>query len=208
MNERTLSEAIGIDAGAVEALGRAGVQTVQQLIDADPDTVAMASGIPVDRFRDWQQTARGSAARPGPSPAAKGWMVGVIGIVIAILLGWALIAIGSHRIAQAEKTRVASESKLQVAVSSAANDAIEQLRQARLAINATNWGSAQTALSKVDAKVTLIKQTAPDNLQSDADELRKLMDDVLNAVTQQSPDASAKLDALEAALDKMGQGRK
>jgi len=207
MSERTLSEAIGIDVGAVEALARAGVRTVQQLAEANVDTVAMASGIPVDRIRDWQQKARRRAPGPGPSPAAKGWMVGLIGVVIAIALGSILIKIGAAKIDSAKAIRVAAESKLQVAVASAADDAIEQLRQARLAVNGTNWGSAQTTLSKVDSKVTLIRQTAPDNRQSDADELRRLMDDVLSAVTQQSPDASAKLDSLEAALDRMREAK-
>jgi uncharacterized membrane protein YccC len=203
MSERSLSDAVGIDASAVEALGRAGVQSVQQLVDADPDAVAMASGIPVERIRDWQQRARRTGAKARPSPAAKGWLVGAIGVVVAIILGWALIGIGSRKIASAEQTRKAAEAKLDAAVAFAAEDAMTELRQARLSVNNQNWGSAQTMLMKVDGRIRLIQQVAPERRKKDADQVRQLMDDLLEAVSAQSADASQKVDALEAALDKM-----
>ncbi len=205
MSEPTLSDAIGIDPSAMEALGRAGVQTVQQLASADPEAVAAASGIPVERIRDWQKRARKAAARPGPSPVMKAWMVGVIGVGIAIIVGWALIAIGSARIRKAEEIRVTAESKLQFAVSFAAGEAMDELRQARLSLHNNDWGSAQSALSRVEDKVTLVEQVAPDSIKGDAGNVRQLMGDLQNAVTEQSPDASGKLDSLEAALDKMRQ---
>jgi hypothetical protein len=205
MSERTLSDAIGIDAGSVEALGRAGVQTIEQLADADPDTVAMASGIPVDRIREWQQKAQGPVVRPGPSPVAKGWMVGVIGVVIALALGWVLIAIGSAKIRKAEGIRAAAESKLRFAVSFGAEEAIEEIREARLSLHGNNWGSAQAVLSSVEDKVTLMEQVSPDGMKDDVANVRQLIGDLQNAVTQQSPEASNQLDELEAALDRMRQ---
>ncbi len=208
MGERTLSEAVGIDQAAVEGLARAGVHTVQQLADAEADAVAMASGIPAERIKDWQQKARRAGSRQGPSSAAKGWMVGLIGVAIAILLGYLLIWIGSRKLEQANNIRATSESKLQLAVSFAAGEAIDQLRQARLALHSNNWGSAQSALSGVEDKVTLIEQVAPDSMKDDVGNVRQLMGDLQNAVTQQSSEASTKLDSLEAALDKMKQGRK
>jgi len=203
MSERSLSDAVGIDASALEALGRAGVRTVRELADADPDAVAMASGIPVERIRDWQQRARRTGAKAGPSPVAKGWLVGAIGVVVAIILGWALIAIGSGKIRKADEIRVAAEHKLDAAVSVAAEDGMTELRQARLSVNNRNWGSAQTTMMKVDGRVRLIQQVAPERRKKDADEVRQLMDDLLEAVSAQSADASQKVDALEAALDKM-----
>jgi hypothetical protein len=205
MSEHTLSDAIGIDTGAVEALGRAGVRTVQQLADADPDAVAMASGIPVERIKDWQQKARRVGARRRPSPIAKAWLVGVIGVAIAVVLGWALIGIGSRKIGSAEQTRKAAEAKLDAAVAFAAEDAMAELRQARLSVNNRNWGSAQTILMKVDGRIRLIQQVAPDRRKKDADQVGGLMDDLMAAVSAQSGDASQKVDALEAALDKMRQ---
>jgi hypothetical protein len=203
MSERSLSDAVGIDASALEALGRAGVRTVRELADADPDAVAMASGIPVERIRDWQQRARRTGAKAGPSPVAKGWLVGAIGVVVAIILGWALIAIGSGKIRKADEIRVAAEHKLDAAVSVAAEDGMTELRQARLSVNNRNWGSAQTTMMKVDGRVRLIQQVASERRKKDAEEVRQLMDDLLEAVSAQSADASQKVDALEAALDKM-----
>jgi hypothetical protein len=205
MSQRDLSDVIGIDAGAVAALGRAGVQTVKQLADADPEAVAMASGIPAERIRDWQQRARRAGAKAGPSPVAKGWLVGVIGVAIAIMLGWALIGIGSRKIATAQQMRKAAEAKLDAAVAFAAEDAMAELRQARLSVSGQNWGSAQTILMKVDGRIRLIQQVAPDRRKKDADQVRGLMDDLMGAVSAQSAEASQKVDALEAALDRMRQ---
>jgi len=207
MAEQKLTQAVGIDQSAEDALARAGVRTIQQLAEADPEALAMASGVPVDRIRDWQHKARRAGARRGPSPVAKGWMVGLIGVLIAVLLGSALIAIGSKRIEEAEKTRVAAESKLQIALGFTADEAIDELRQARLALHNENWGSAQSVLSRVEDKVTLMEQVAPDRRRDEMSELRKLMGDLQTAIGAQSQDAAQKLDSLEAALDKMRQAR-
>ncbi len=124
-------------------------------------------------------------------------------IILAIILGSIMIAIGSNRIEEAEKIRVTAESKLGVAVSFAAEEAIEQLRQARLALHDENWGSAQRVLSSVEDKVTLIEQVAPERKLREVGELRNLMGDLQSSVSSQSKEANAKLDTLEAALDKL-----
>ena len=205
MSERKLSDALGVDQPVEEALARAGIRTLKELSEADTEAVATASGLPIDRIREWQDRAKRAGARPGPSPAVKGWMVGVIGVIVAIILGSILIAIGSNRIKKAEQIRVTAESKLGVAVSFAAEDAIEQVRQARLALHNENWGSAQRILSSVEDKVTLIEQVAPDRKRNEVSELRALMGDLQSAVSAQSGEASSKLDAMEAALDKLKQ---
>ena len=205
MSERKLSDALGVDQPVEEALARVGIRTLKELSEADTEAVATASGLPIDRIREWQEKAKRAGARPGPSPAAKGWMVGVIGVIVAIILGSILIAIGSNRIKKAEQIRVTAESKLGVAVSFAAEDAIEQVRQARLALHNENWGSAQRVLSSVEYKVTLIEQVAPDRKRKEVSELRTLMGDLQSAVSAQSGEASSKLDAMEAALDKLKQ---
>ncbi|MFB3880174.1 MAG: hypothetical protein ACE149_02870 [Armatimonadota bacterium] len=139
------------------------------------------------------------------SPVVKGWLIGTVGVVVAILLGWILIGIGSAKLRKAEEIRVAAENNLEVAVSSAAEDAMAELRQARLAVNNRNWGSAQTNLMKVDARVRLIQQLAPQRSRREAEQVRQLMDDVLAAASAQAEDTPQKVDALEAALDGMKQ---
>ena len=205
MSEGKLSEAIGIDETAVESLARANIRTLEDLSGADAEAAAMASGIPVERIREWQQKARRAGAKRGMGPVAKGWLVGVIGVAIAVLLGWVLMGIGSNRIKQAEQVKVAAESRLNVALSFVAGDAIDELRQARLALHNKNWGSAQMTLSGVEDKVTFLRQIAPegrkDEVSAAADQLAELQ----KAAGEQAKDVMERVDALEAALDAMTQ---
>ena len=206
MTERSLSDAVSIDPTAEETLARAGVRTLQELSDADPESLAMASGIPIGRIREWQQRARRAGARPARrSPLATGWMIAIIGLIIAILLGWALMSIGAARIKQAEQIRVAAESRLQIALSFAAKGAIDELRQARLALHNKNWGSAQTVLSRVEDHVTFMEQVAPEGKRKPVSEIRERIGELQRAVGEQSKDSVERLDALEAALDQLRQ---
>jgi len=200
MSEKKLPETIGIDQTAVEALARANIRTLQELSGADPEAAAMASGIPVERIREWQQKARRAGAKRGMGPVAKGWLVGVIGVVIAVLLGWALMAIGSNRIKQAEQVKVAAESRLNVALSFVAEEAIDELRQARLALHNKNWGSAQTTLSGVEDKVTFLRQIAPEGRKDKVSAMADQLAELQKAAGEQSKDVMERVDALEAAL--------
>ena len=85
MTEKPLSDALGIDASAQEALARANVRTLQELTSADPEALAMASGIPIDRIRDWQQRAKRAGAHPKRNPVLTGWMVAIVGFALPIL---------------------------------------------------------------------------------------------------------------------------
>jgi len=205
MSEGKLSEAIGIDETAVESLARANIRTLQELSGADPESAAMASGIPVERIREWQQKARRAGAKRGMGPVAKGWLVGVIGVLIAVLLGWVLMTIGSNRIKQAEQVKVAAESRLNVALSFVAVDAIDELRQARLALHNKNWGSAQMTLSGVEDKVTFLRQIAPDERKNEVSAVADQLAELQKAAGEQSKDVMERVDALEAALDAMTQ---
>jgi len=205
MSEGKLSEAIGIDETAVESLARANIRTLQELSGADPESAAMASGIPVERIREWQQKARRAGAKRGMGPVAKGWLVGVIGVLIAVLLGWVLMTIGSNRIKQAEQVKVAAESRLNVALSFVAVEAIDELRQARLALHNKNWGSAQMTLSGVEDKVTFLRQIAPDERKNEVSAVADQLAELQKAAGEQSKDVMERVDALEAALDAMTQ---
>lgn len=207
MSEKKLSEAIGIDETAVESLARANIRTLQDLSGAEPEAAAMASGIPVERIREWQQKARRAGAKPGMGPVAKGWLVGVIGVLIAVLLGWVLMTIGSNRIKQAEQVKVAAESRLNVALSFVTRDAIDELRQARLALHNKNWGSAQMTLSRVEDKVTFLGQIAPDGRKAEVSAATDLLTELQKAAGEQSKDVMERVDALEAALDAMTQAK-
>ncbi len=201
MSENRPFEPLGIDHSAVEALARADIRTPRQLSEADPEAVAMASGIPVERIRDWQQRARKAQAARGMSPVVKGWLVGVIAIAIAVLLGWALMAVGSARIREAAQIKATAESKLDIALSFVAGEAVEEIRQARLALHNKNWGSAQMALSRVEDKITMMGQVAPDGRKAEIDQLRSELTELQQAISDQARNTAERLDAMEAALD-------
>jgi len=204
MSQMDLSS-LGIDQAAIDALARANVRTLQDLQRADPEQAAMASGIPVERLRDWQRRARRLGVPQPRSPLARAWTTGVVLIIIAIVIGWALIAIGARRITNAKQIQTASESKLAIAVSYVAGEAMSQLRDARLAINKNNWGSAQIILSQVAEKVALMRQVAPtdevDAVQRISDQLTRLQ----KSADEQSKDTIQQLDALETSFDALHQ---
>jgi len=131
------------------------------------------------------------------------WMVAVIGLLIAVLLGWITMSIGSRRIKQAEQTRVVAESKLEIAVRFAAGKAMDELRQARLALHSNNWGSAQMVLSEVRECVAFMVEVAPEGKRKEVMQLRDAVEQLQRAAEEQSKDTQAKLDALEAALDQL-----
>jgi len=201
MSEQRLSDAIGIDKTAEDALGRAGVHAVKELLDADSEALAANSGIPSERIRDWQQRARRIGVKRGMNAIAKAWIIGVIAILIAVLLGWALMAIGSRRIQSAEQIRVAAESKLDIALTFAAEEAIDELRQARLALHNKNWGSAQSVLSSVEDKITFMERMASEKRKGDIARIREQIGELQRAVSEEAKNTMERIDALEASLD-------
>ncbi len=200
MSEKPLSEVIGIDQAAEEALARANVRSLRELREAEAEALAMASGIPLERIKDWQQRARRAGAPGRRNPVVTGWMVAIIGLIVAALLGWGLMSVGAGRIQQAEQTKVAAEAKLETALTFAAAEAVDELRKARLALHNNNWGSAQTTLSRVEDYVTFMEQVSPEGKRGAVAQIREAMGDLQGAVGQQSADAGGRLDALEAAL--------
>ena len=112
MTEKPLSDALGIDASAQEALARANIATLQDLAAADPEALAMASGIPIDRIQDWQQRAKRAGAQSKRNPVLTGWMVAIVGLAIAALLGWATMSIGRARIVEAKDMQQQLDTRL------------------------------------------------------------------------------------------------
>ncbi|MBN1460935.1 MAG: hypothetical protein JXA57_15485 [Armatimonadetes bacterium] len=200
MTEQTLSDALGVDQSAVDALARANVRTMRDLVGGEADAIAAASGIPVERIREWQQRARRAGARAGMSPVLKAWGIGAVAILIAVLLGYVLMSIGSGRLQQAEQIRVNAESKLQVALSFAAGEAVDELRKARLALHNQNWGSAQTTLSSIEDKITFMERIAPESRKADVAALRDDLSRLQSLVSEQSNDVMSQLDSFEGSL--------
>ena len=202
MSEKSLVDAIGIDRSAEEALSRAGVRTVEELRAADAESLAAASGVPVERVREWQgRAARAVLPRKARNPVVTGWLVAVLGLVVAVLIGLAMMAIGAKRVEQAEQVRQQAESRLLVALDFAVELAADEAKSVDDALLASNWGSAARRLAQVSNAVNLMAQVAPDSKQQQVDEVRELLSQLQGAIGDQSKDARDRLDAFRTALD-------
>jgi len=202
MSEKSLVDAIGIDRSAEEALARAGVRTLDELRAADAESLAAASGVPVDRVREWQQrAARAGPARKARNPVVTGWLVAVVGLLIAVLIGWVMMTIGARRVESAEQIRQQAESRLLVALDFAVELASDEAKSVDDALLSSNWGSAARRLAQVSNAVNLMDQVAPESRQKQVDEVLELLSQLQGAIGDQSSDARDRLDAFRTALD-------
>lgn len=202
MSEKSLVDAIGIDRSAQEALSRAGVRTLDELRAADAESLAAASGVPADRVREWQQrAARARPARKGRNPVVTGWMVAIVGLLIAVLIGGVMIKIGANRVESAEQIRQQAESRLLVALDFAVELAADEAKSVDDALLASNWGSAARRLAQVSNAVNLMDQVASDSKQQQVDEVREMLSQLQGAIGDQSKDARDRLDVFRTALD-------
>ena len=202
MSEKSLVDAIGIDRSAEEALSRAGVRTVEELRAADAESLAAASGVPVDRVREWQgRAARAVLPRKARNPVVTGWLVAILGLLLAVLIGWAMMAIGARRVEQAEQVRQKAESRLLVALDSAVALAADEAKSVDDALLSSNWGSAGRRIPDLTNAVTLMDQVAPEGKRQQVDEVRELLSQLQGAIGDQSKDARDRLDAFRTALD-------
>ena len=202
MSEKSLVDAIGIDRSAEEALARAGVRTLDELRAADAESLAAASGVPVDRVREWQQrAARAGPARKARNPVVTGWLVAVVGLLIAVLVGWVMMTIGAKRVESAVQMRQQAESRLLVALDFAVELASDEAKSVDDALLSSNWGSAARRLAQVSNAVNLMDQVAPESRQKQVDEVLELLSQLQGAIGDQSSDARDRLDAFRTALD-------
>ncbi|MBE9566210.1 MAG: hypothetical protein IMF16_05645 [Proteobacteria bacterium] len=201
MTEKSLSDALGIDASAQEALARANVRTLQELTSADPEALAMASGIPIDRLRDWQQRAKRAGAHPKRNPVLTGWMVAIVGLAIGALLGWATMSIGRARIVEAKDMQQQLDTRLYAMLDDIAEEANLQANAVDREIRNSNWGAAQRELSGVAKCVGMMEQIALDGRDQDVSQVRESFDELDRAVREQSSDARELLDTFRQDLE-------
>lgn len=132
-----------------------------------------------------------------------GIWIAVIGLLLALILGWTMMRIGAGRLAAAAKIRSDAEGRLMVAVEFAASEAVNQAQEARLSMSQGNWGEAQRRLSRVTGLVTLMEQVAPQSKMASVAQLRERLGEVQRLVAEQSRDALGSLDALVTQLDEL-----
>ena len=201
MTEKSLSDALGIDASAQEALARANVRTLQELTSADPEALAMASGIPIDRLRDWQQRAKRAGAQSKRNPVLTGWMVAIVGLAIAAFLGWATMSMGRARIVEAKDMQQQLDTRLYAMLDDIAEEANLQANAVDREIRNSNWGAAQRELSGVAKCVGMMEQIALEGRDQDVSQVRESFDELDRAVREQSSDARELLDTFRQDLE-------
>ena len=201
MTEKSLSDALGIDASAQEALARANVRTLQELTSADPEALAMASGIPIDRLRDWQQRAKRAGAQSKRNPVLTGWMVAIVGLAIAAFLGWATMSMGRARIVEAKDMQQQLDTRLYAMLDDIAEEANLQANAVDREIRNSNWGAAQRELSGVAKCVGMMEQIALDGRDEGVRQVRESFDELDRAVREQSSDARELLDTFRQDLE-------
>ena len=134
-------------------------------------------------------------------PRQAAWLIAVVGLLIAVVLGWAMMAIGSARMRRAGQIQATAEAKNAIALEFAAEQSVSWAQEARLALNKGNWGAAQTRLSRVNDLVTLMEQVAPEGSRQGVSQVRERLAEVQQLVGDQSKDSGAALDLLVTDID-------
>lgn len=144
------------------------------------------------------QREQSGQARSNPM---SGWLVAVIGLLIAVILGWAMMAIGAGRLEAAKKTRSDAEGRLLIALDYAAREAMREAQGAQVAINKDNLGEAATRLSRANDLVTLMEQVAPESMRSGVSDVRNSLSGAQQQVGARSQDAAQSVNTLITQLD-------
>lgn len=144
------------------------------------------------------QREQSGQARSNPM---LGWLIAVIGLLIAVILGWAMMAIGAGRLEAAKKTRSDAEGRLLIALDYAAREAMREAQGAQVAINKNNLGEAAARLSRANDLVTLMEQVAPESMRSEVNDVRNSLSEAQQQVGARSQDAAQTLNTLITQLD-------
>jgi biopolymer transport protein ExbB/TolQ len=131
------------------------------------------------------------------NPVAVGWAIAVAGLIVAFLLGWALMGIGSSRLAEARR----EQEPLRNAVSFMATEAVGAAREAATAVASNNWGEAQQRLTRVNEIVTALERAKSDANARQIEQVRRALSQAQTAVGEQNRSARDAVDRLIASLE-------
>jgi biopolymer transport protein ExbB/TolQ len=131
------------------------------------------------------------------NPVAVGWAIAVAGLIVAFLLGWALMGIGSSRLAEARR----EQEPLRNAVSFMATEAVGAAREAATAVASNNWGEAQQRLTRVNEIVTALERAKSDANARQIEQVRRALSQAQTAVGEQNRSARDAVDRLISSLE-------
>ena len=130
-------------------------------------------------------------------PVVTGWIIAVVGLIIALLLGWVLMGIGARRLAQARR----EQEPLRNAVSFMATEAAGAARGAATAVASDNWGEAQQRLTRVNEIVTGLERAKSNGNARQIEQVRRALGQAQTAVGERSRDAGDAVEGLVSALE-------
>jgi hypothetical protein len=134
------------------------------------------------------------------STALAGWRITATGILIALLIGIITIAIGNRKIRQGVQMKKEAESRLQIALNYAADQALTSAQSIDESLLKGNWGEASSKLSGLSSAVTLMEQVRPDSRREEVTKIKEALELLQTAVGNRSDDWRDRLDALRSAL--------
>ncbi len=126
-----------------------------------------------------------------------GWIIAVVGLIIALLLGWVLMSVGSSKLEQARR----EQEPLRNAVSFIATEGVGATRDAATAVANNNWGEAQQRLARVNEIVTALERAESTENTPQIEQARRALGQAQTAVGEQSRDARDTVDRLVSSLE-------
>jgi hypothetical protein len=143
---------------------------------------------------------------PQPKPGGAGWKTAAIGILIAIVIGLIMIAIGSAKIKRGAQMQKEAELRLGDVVQYLAADAKAEADQMDEYLRQSNWGLATKRMGKLTEAVSLLDQIAPEAERSQVEQVKDASAQAQEAIDSHADDWRDKLDNLRAALDPLTGG--
>jgi uncharacterized membrane-anchored protein YhcB (DUF1043 family) len=145
--------------------------------------------------------------KPQQTSGGSGWKVAAVGILIAVVIGLIMIAIGAAKVRRGAQMQKEAESRLLIALDYAVEQAGTEAKSVDDALLKSNWGDASIKLGQLAATVALIEQVAPARLRGDVQAVKDALAKVQQAVAEQSKDWRDRLDELRAAISSLGEER-
>ncbi len=141
--------------------------------------------------------------REQQKPAGGGWKVAAVGILIALVIGLTMIAIGVRKIKRGAEMQQQAELRLQDVMQYLAADAKAQADQMDEYLRQSNWGLAAKRMGKLVEAITLIDQIAPRAKRAEVEQVKEARERVQKALDERAEDWRDRLDQLRAALDEL-----
>jgi len=142
---------------------------------------------------------------PQEKPGTAGWKVAAIGILIAVVIGLIMIAIGSAKIKRGAQMQKEAELRLQDVLVYVADDAKSEADSMDEDLRYSNWGLATKRLGRLSAAVSLMDQIAPESKRGEMNTIKDSLAQVQKAVEEHAEDWRDRLDGLRAAIDSLGE---